>query len=245
MKAMIFAAGIGSRLKPLTDERPKALVEIEGRPLLYYAIKKLKSAGINSIVINVHHFSSKIVEYLNENDFFGIEIIISDETNLLLDTGGGLFNASGFFNDNESFIVYNVDVISNIDLKSLVDAHNSKKALVTLAVMDRKTSRYLLFDESMTLCGWRNIQKNLEIVTRKDEHTKQYAFSGIQVVDPRIFKEYKSKTDVFPILDVYLELSKNNKLYGFDHSNTLWFDLGKYSEFDNAINVLKQIENLK
>lgn len=244
MKAMIFAAGIGSRLKPLTDYKPKALVEIEGKPLLYYALKKLISAGCSDIIINVHHFSHQIIEYLNEWNDSEVSIRISDESHLLLDTGGGLKNASYFFDDGKPFFVYNVDVVSDIDLKKMMDSHVSNACLATLAVMKRSTSRYLLFDEQLCLCGWRNKQTNLDKISRVNANYREMAFSGIQIIDPRIFSAYTNHNEVFPIMDMYLELAKKEIIHGFDHSDSLWFDLGKFNELDRAVEIVKSIEKL-
>jgi len=157
MKAMIFAAGLGSRLKPLTDTMPKALVPVAGRPMLEHVILKLKAFGFTEIVINIHHFGEQILEFLKVNDNFGLTIHISDERDVLLDTGGGIRKASSFFeNSDEPFLVHNVDILSNVDLKELYDYHLQTDGLATLLVSQRKTSRYLLLDAEKRLCGWIN-----------------------------------------------------------------------------------------
>jgi NDP-sugar pyrophosphorylase family protein len=239
MKAMIFAAGLGTRLKPLTDSKPKALVEINGKPLLYYAITKLKEAGISSIIINTHHFSNQIIQYVHDNNF-DIEITISDETEKLLNTGGGLINAKHFLDGNESFIVYNVDIISNIDLNKMLQYHLNTKALVTLAVMDRQTSRYFLFDNENTLCGWINKKENSQRISRHSDSYSELAFSGIQIINPQIFS-FISQTGSFPIVDTYLELAKIHLIKGYNHSNTLWCDLGKLEELEKAGEMITKI----
>lgn len=242
MKAMVFAAGLGTRLQPLTNNIPKALVEVDGKPLLYYAILKLKTAGFKSIVVNVHHFAPSIVKYLSDNENFGIEIKISDETNNLLDTGGGLFNARDFLRTKEPFLVYNVDVLSDVNLQDLINAHLKSGAIATMAVMDRKTSRYLLFDDEDNLCGWRNKNEGKEITTRDCSNPKEMAFSGIQVLSPDVFSIYKPSAEKFPILDMYLNLSEKLEVKAFDHSNTLWFDLGKIPELDKAGELVRKMK---
>jgi NDP-sugar pyrophosphorylase family protein len=243
MKAMIFAAGVGSRLKPLTDFKPKALVEIEGKPLLFYAIKKLAAAGCTGIIVNVHHFANQIVEYLHQNDNFGIDIQISDETDLLLDTGGGLKKASWFFSDASPFFVYNVDVISDISLDKMLDVHAKTGSMATLAVMNRQTSRYLLWDNDFFLAGWRNKEKNIDKISRHVSHYNELAFSGIQVLNPIIFSYFKHDNPVFSILDLYLDVAKYEKIAGYNHSGDAWFDLGKYNEFDKAVAIIRSIEH--
>jgi len=236
---MIFAAGLGTRLKPLTDSKPKALVEINGKPLLYYAITTLKKAGISSIIINTHHFSNQIIQYVHENQF-DIEIEISDETDELLNTGGGLINAKHFLNGNEAFIVYNVDIISTIDLKQMLQYHTNKEALVTLAVMDRQTARYFLFDNENTLCGWKNKKENSQRISRQSDSYKELAFSGIQIINPQIFSLIK-QTGTFPIVDTYLELAKTHIIKGYNHTNTLWCDFGKLEELEKAEKMISKI----
>ena len=192
MKAMIFAAGLGTRLKPLTDRMPKALVPVGGIPMLQHVILKLKQAGFSEIVINIHHFGEQIIGFLQANQNFGITIHISDERDELLDTGGGIKKAAPFFNGNEPFLVHNVDILSDIDLKALYESHLYSTNDATLLVSQRETSRYLLFDkESTRLCGWINKQtrqtKPEGFVYRPEQH-EAYAFSGIHVISSSLFR---------------------------------------------------------
>ncbi|MFN8258906.1 MAG: nucleotidyltransferase family protein [Bacteroidales bacterium] len=237
MKAMILAAGNGTRLKPLTDYKPKALVQIHGIPLLELIIKRLIKFGFTDLIINVHHFADQILDFLTFNNHFGINIAISDETGLLLETGGGIVNAKWFLNDNEPFMVYNVDILSDINLSQLVDYHIKNGALATLAVKERNTSRQILFDEKYNLCEWRNVQTGERKISRTPcGELKPLAFSGIHVLNPVIFDLIEEK-GVFSIMDVYLRLAKNYEIKGFDHSNTSWYDMGRYEhvvDFNNS-----------
>jgi len=240
MKALIFAAGLGTRLQPLTDNKPKALVEISGKPLLYYAIHKLKQAGFTSIIINVHHFAQLIIDYLNDNDNFGLDIEISDESDLLLNTGGGLKKAEWFLKGKDPFIIYNVDIVTDINLLELLDFHKSSGAIITLAVLQRETARYFLCDENNTVCGWRNTKENCEKIVREYNHLKQLAFSGIQIVNPTIFTLI-TKEGHFPIVEEYLEIAKTNIIKAFDHTGSLWCDTGKLSEIKKAEAIVKTL----
>ena len=235
MKALIFAAGLGTRLKPITNTKPKALVHIDGVPLLEYAIKKLIFYGITEIVINVHHFSEQIIDYLKTHNF-NCKIIISDETEELLNTGGGLVYAKDYLSGKKPFIVYNVDIISTINLHNLVKFHTLNNALITLAVKKRNTSRYLLFDTDMSLAAWENRSTLEKRIIRKCEKYTPYAFSGIQVIDPNIFNLIK-ETGAFSIMDLYLRLCKENSIIAFDHTEDFWLDVGKFNE-------IKDVESL-
>lgn len=238
MKALIFAAGLGTRLKPLTDNKPKALVEIGGKPLLYYAIEKLKKHGVTSIIVNTHHFSEKIKNYLQETNF-GIPIEISDETTMLLNTGGGLQNARWFFDIKDSFIVYNVDILSDINLTEMIEYHNANRAIATLAVMERTTSRYFLFDNKMNLCGWRNKKDDREIISKTSNNYTEFAFSGIQIINPEYFDKVPF-SGVFPIVDAYLEIAKTETIKAYNHTNTEWCDIGKLHELEHATEIVKK-----
>ena len=190
MKAMIFAAGMGTRLKPMTDNTPKALIPINGRPMLEHVILKLKDAGFHQIVINVHHLGDQIIDFLATNNNFGVQIHISDERDYLLDTGGGIKKAAKFLQGNEPFLVHNVDIMSNVDLKKLYDCHLETNPVATLLVSKRNTSRYLLFNKESRLCGWRNHETGEVKSYYPDFDPKQYneyAFSGIHVISPKIF----------------------------------------------------------
>ena len=188
MKAMIFAAGLGTRLKPLTDHMPKALVPVAGKPMLEHVIGKLKAAGFNEIVINVHHFANQIIDFLKEKNNFGIQIWISDETEELLDTGGGIKKAAHFF--DEPFLVHNADILSNVDLRTLYEHHLTSGNDATLLVSPRKTVRYLLFNDGNRLCGWVNkdtLQTKPEGFVYQPEVQKEYAFGGIHIISPTLF----------------------------------------------------------
>ena len=240
MKALIFAAGLGTRLKPLTDNKPKALVEINGKTLLELVIQKLVNQGFNDIIINVHHFSEMIKEFLLQKNNFNINIQISDETDQLLDTGGGLKHASWFFNDEKPFLVYNVDIFTSLDLQKLYNQHLSSKALATLAIRDRKTSRYFLFDNNLRLHGWENISSGeKKLITGQEENLKRLAFSGIQVLNPEIFK-WINQTGKFSIVDVYLNLLSNHLIMGFDHSDTTWLDVGRPENIKLAEEIISK-----
>src|SRR5437899_4519223 len=212
MKAMILAAGLGTRLRPLTDSRPKALVEIAGRTLLEITLSRLRAFGIREVIINVHHFADLILEYLKTNDNFGMRIEVSRE-DVLLDTGGGLKKAAYFFLEDsnclgEPFILHNVDVISTIDLRRMVQFHTENQALATLAVQDRETARYLLFDEQLKLCGRRRDQET-ELV-RPSKQVQALAFSGIHVISPRLFA-MMIEEGVFSIIASYLRLAAHGE----------------------------------
>ena len=233
MKAMIFAAGLGTRLYPLTLHKPKALVEIAGKTLLQMAVEKVSQAGYHDLVINVHHFGDQIIEYLEKNNNFGLNITISDERNQLLDTGGGILKAAPWLSGDEAFLVYNVDVLSNIDLQLFRKYHLEQGGLVTLAVRQRNTARYLAFDETMQLSGWRNIKTNDEIVSRSMLNCKLLAFSGIQLIEPAIFKLI-TETGSFPLIPLYLRLAAEQRIMGYRDHSTLWMDLGKPDQIKEA-----------
>ena len=233
MKAMIFAAGLGTRLYPLTLDKPKALVEIAGKTLLKMAIEKVSLAGYHDLVINIHHFGDQIIEYLEKNNNFGLNIIISDERDQLLDTGGGILKAAPWLNGDEPFLVYNVDVLSNIDLQLFRKYHLEQGGLVTLAVRDRSTARYLAFDDAMQLSGWRNIKTNDEIASRSMLNCRLLAFSGIQLIAPAIFKLI-TETGSFPLIPLYLRLAAEHRIMGYRDHSTLWMDLGKPDQIKEA-----------
>jgi NDP-sugar pyrophosphorylase family protein len=238
MKAMIFAAGLGTRLKPLTDNKPKALVEIKNIPLLQIVLTKLKDYGFDEVIINVHHFADKIIDYLESKNNFGIHIQISDERDLLLDTGGGLKKASWFFNDGKPFLVYNVDVLSDIDFHKLYRTHLLTNSFVTLAVRNRESQRYFLFNKENILCGWKNIKTGDTKITRQSEsQLKPLANSGIQIIDPRIFNLMPDEK-VFSIIDLYLKLAPDYKISAFIHDENYWLDLGKKENLAEAEKLL-------
>ena len=232
MRAMILAAGLGTRLRPLTDDRPKGLVEVAGRTLLEMTLARLRVFGIREVIINVHHFAEKVVDYLKKNDNFGMQIEISRE-DLLLDTGGGLKNAAWFFKDSsgkdEPFILHNVDVISTIDFERMVRFHIERRALATLAVQGRETSRYLLFDEQLRLCGrLSGSDQQAEFVNSAQQlQVQALAFSGIHIISPRILS-MMSEDGAFSIITSYLRLAKQGeKIIGFRADEYYWRDLGQ------------------
>jgi mannose-1-phosphate guanylyltransferase len=229
MKAMILAAGLGTRLRPLTDNRPKALVEIAGRTLLEIALTRLRGFGIREVILNVHHFAGMILEYLKTNENFGMRIEVSHEETLL-DTGGGLKKAAWFFLDDahrreEPFLLHNVDVISTIDLRRMVQFHKENQALATLAVQERETSRSLLFDEELQLCGRRADQKTEPV--RSSQQVRALAFCGIHVISPRLFAAM-TEEGVFSIITSYLRLAaQGEKILAFRADEYYWRDLGR------------------
>jgi NDP-sugar pyrophosphorylase family protein len=231
MKAMILAAGLGTRLRPLTDHRPKALVEVAGRTLLEVTLSRLRTFGVREVIINVHHFADMVVDYLKANDNFGVRIEISSEE-VLLDTGGSLKKAAHFFLENsgvldEPFILHNVDVMSTIDLRRMVQVHKERRALATLAVRARETSRYLLFDEQGRLCGRRaGRDQNPELV-RPCPRPQELAFSGIHVISPRLFP-LMTEEGVFSIITSYLRLAgQGESIFAFPDDEYYWRDLGR------------------
>jgi len=234
MKALILAAGFGTRLQPITDSKPKALVEINGITLLEFTIRRLIKFGFNQIIINVHHFAEQIINFLDEKNNFGIEIEISDERDLLLDTGGGLKKASWFFDDGRPFLIHNVDILSDVDLAQFYNSHLNSDSIATLAVQKRKSSRYFLFDDEKYLCGWENVKTNEHKITRQPNgKLAQLAFSGIHMADPSIFKLIPPEK-VFSIVDFYLSIASQNRISYFDHSNSLFIDLGKKENLAEA-----------
>lgn len=222
---MLFAAGLGTRLKPFTDHHPKALAPVNGKSLLEHNILYLQQFGIREVVVNVHHFADQIEKVVAESNGFGSVIHISDERNEVLETGGGLLKASHFFK-NEHFVVMNVDMLTNFDLNKLIDAHQSSQALATLAVMQRASSRQLLFDETMQLCGWRNNNSGETKIARPTENTNELAFSGIQIIDTSLFQHF-THSGKFSIIDAYLKIAETQSIKGFDHTGDLVLDVGK------------------
>ena len=245
MKAMIFAAGLGTRLKPLTDHMPKALVPVNGKPMLEHVICKLKASGFTEIVINIHHFGQQIIDFLNTNQNFGLTIHISDERDQLLDTGGGIKKASTFFKDNEPFLIHNVDILSDTDLKELYAFHLKSKNDATLLASRRTTVRYLLFNANDRLCGWINkdtLQTKPEGF-QYDEHLyKEYAFSGIHVASPTLFhymgNEWNGK---FSIMDFYLKTCQEAQLGGYLKEELKLIDIGKPETLEKAKEFLESI----
>lgn len=227
MKAMVLAAGLGTRLKPFTDNHPKALAIVNGKTLLQRNIEYLAQFGIIEIIINLHHFANQIINIVNANNGFGSKISFSDETMEVLETGGGLKKASWYFEkENEPFVVMNVDILTDMNLAEMIKQHKKEKPLATLAVTTRFTSRYFLFDELNHLCGWKNTKTNEQKISRESEERNPKAFSGIHVISPEIFSLIKMKGK-FSMVDVYLELAKTHSISAFDHSNSKFIDVGK------------------
>ena len=231
MKAMILAAGMGTRLRPLTNDRPKALVEVGGRTLLEITLSRLRDFGIEEVIINVHHFADMVIDYLKAHSSFGMRVEVSRE-GTLLDTGGGLKKAAWFFREkstenDEPFVLHNVDVISTIDLRRMVQFHREHNALATLAVQQRETSRYLLFDEKGQLCGRRAGRHGESELVRPCAQTHALAFSGIHVISARIF-EKMTEDGVFSIVSTYLRLcSQGENIVAFPADEYYWRDLGR------------------
>ncbi|MGC2772515.1 MAG: nucleotidyltransferase family protein, partial [Candidatus Sulfotelmatobacter sp.] len=242
MKAMILAAGLGTRLRPLTDDRPKALVEVAGRTLLEITLSRLRTFDVREVIINVHHFADMVVDYLKANDNFGMRIEISREE-VLLDTGGGLKKAAQFFLENSSgldepFVVHNVDVISAIDLGRMAQFHREHGALATLAVQERETSRYLLFDGQL-LCGRRAGRDQKPELVRRADQVQVLAFSGIHVVSPRLFA-MMTEEGAFSIIASYLRLAaQGEKILAFRADEYYWRDLGRPENVAQAAQDLK------
>jgi len=228
VKALLFAAGLGTRLKEHTQDKPKAMVYLAGKPLIQHAIEHLKKYGITDITINVFHFAEQVISYLNENNSFGIDIHISDERDQLLDTGGGLKKAGIFLKGNEPILIYNVDVISNLDLNVLLKYHQEQKALATLVVRSRETSRYLMFNQNLQLAGWKNFSDGETRISRPEffADAQPLAFSGIHLVQPELL-ELITEEGKFPIMDLYLRLAKDHSIKAFIDQSDLWMDLGK------------------
>ena len=241
MKAMIFAAGRGTRLRPITDKIPKALVSVGGKPLLQHTIEKLKHSGFNEIIINVHHFADQIIEFVLSNNSFDINIEFSEESELL-DTGGGIKKASYFFNDSKPFLVHNVDVLSNINLNELYLFHNKSNSFATLACSPRQTSRYLLFNENNILKGWinkSNGQTKSAVPNFNPANYEELAFSGIHVLNPSILKEMDKFPDKFSVIDFYLSLCNHKPINAFIPSESRMIDVGKPESLKEANNFLQ------
>lgn len=224
MKAMIFAAGLGTRLFPITKDKPKALAPFKDNTLLGYNLNFLAQQGITKFVINTHHFANKIEEYLESNNNFGLDIQLSYEENLL-DTAGGLAKAAHFFDKDDNVLLYNVDVISNIDIQKMLDFHIEQNAAATLAVRNRLTSRYLLFNSDNILVGWRNRNTDEEISCRESKNSNELAFSGIHWINMSLINKLEIKKS--SIIPFYLEEGKDHNILAYKHDNDYWFDCGK------------------
>ena len=226
MKAIIFAAGLGTRFKPWTDEHPKALAMVNGKSLLQRNIEYLQQYGITEVVVNVHHFANQIKEAIKENDGWGSNISISDETQEVLETGGGLMKARHLLEGDEPFISLNVDILTNLDLGKLIAYHQQHRPLITMGVTNRKSSRVLLFDEGNRLCGWKNAQTGEEKMSIPKPNLIERAYSCVVVYEPKIFSLIQQQGK-FSIIAAYLDLAAANSIIGFDHSGDKLVDVGK------------------
>lgn len=242
MQAMIFAAGLGTRLKPLTDRIPKALVSVGGEPLLKRVIFQLKDAGFTRIVVNVHHFSQQIIDYLRENNNFGMDIRISDESDKLLETGGGIKKAWPLFDQTEPILIHNVDILSNVNLQKF---YQNAPLAARLLVSERKTKRYLLFDDTMRLVGWTNIETG-EVKSPyphlNPKDYQMYAFSGIHMVAPSLFPLMEEEPDKFPIMDFYLKHCDKVCIEGYVKNDLKLMDVGKQETLKEAEAFLKELK---
>ena len=232
-QAMIFAAGLGTRLRPLTDTMPKALVRVGGEPLLHRVIMNLKSAGFERIVVNVHHFAEQIIDYLKTNDNFGLDIRISDESDALLDTGGGIRKAAPLFDPSSPILIHNVDILHNVDLATFYESAISHDA--TLMVSERQTSRYLIFNDDMRLRAWINIKPG-EVHPPPSQSTEglRAAFSGLHVFSPRLFPLMAEWPDKFGIIDFYLDACQKADIRGILNTNLRLLDVGKLDSLSEA-----------
>ena len=233
--AMLFAAGLGSRLKPFTDFHPKALAMVNGKSLLQHNLEYLKKYGFEKVVINVHHFADQIVDFVSQNNF-GLEIIISDERDEVLETGGGLLKAKVHLQDSP-FLIMNVDILTDLDLQKLINFYHQKEVLGILAVCDRKSSRKLFFDANEKLVGWKNFS-NEETIGNTEKNSKALAFSGIHVLNPKILKLI-TETGKFSIMQSYMRLMENHTFLGYDHTGSKLLDVGKPEAIKEATLLFK------
>ncbi|MBU4539313.1 MAG: nucleotidyltransferase family protein [Weeksellaceae bacterium] len=237
MKALIFAAGKGTRLKPFTDHHPKALAVVNGVPLLERNMKFLQSFGINDFVINIYHFGDQIIDFLKKNDHFGAKIEFSDEREELLETGGGLVFARRFLDHGEDFLIMNADILTDLDVNAFVEYHKEKKDFATLAVSDRKSSRKLLFNPEMILRGWLNVETGEQRLAEFNKGFKPLAFSGIHCINPEIFNKIK-RTGKFSIMEEYLDLMHTEQIHGYEHQGIL-IDVGRPESVLEAEKIFK------
>lgn len=226
MKAMIFAAGLGTRFKPWTDKHPKALALVNGKSLLQRNVEYLQQYNIKEVVVNVHHFSGQIIDAIEKNKGWGSHISISDETDEVLETGGGLLKAKNLLQNDEPFITLNADFLTNLDINNLLAFHKNKEALISFGITNRKTSRNFLFDEDNRLCGWRNSVTGQEKIAIPKKNLKEMAYSCVVVFNPQIF-EFIPQRGKFSLVDTYLSLAAAHPIYGFDHSGDKLVDVGK------------------
>lgn len=236
MKAMLLAAGFGTRLKPFTEKHPKALAVINGKTLLQRNIEYLASYGFNDITVNAHHFAEQIKEFVFQSAIKGVTLHISDETDEILETGGGLMRAAPFLKGNESFVLMNVDVLTDLNLGKMLQYHREKGGIATLAVSVRSTSRYFLFDTKNLLCGWENLKTGEKKIARNEKNLTRFAFSGIHVIDPTIFSLIKRKGK-FSMVDVYLDLAVTKEIYAYNHTGSKFIDAGTMDRIKEASEI--------
>jgi N-acetyl-alpha-D-muramate 1-phosphate uridylyltransferase len=237
MQAMILAAGLGTRLKPITESIPKALVEVNGKTLLEIAIRNLIENDFRKIIINVHHFADKVKDYLSRNTF-AADIIVSDESGLLLDTGGGIKFANNYFDDSP-LLVHNVDIISNLNLREFYQYHLSDDAIASLVVSKRISNRYLLFNDNNTLCGWEDVKNNEKIIVREKDNLYRFAFNGIHILNPQIIHQFPDEK-VFSVIKAYLKLAETEEIQGYICNDIKWIDVGKIDSLEKAEKLLKE-----
>jgi N-acetyl-alpha-D-muramate 1-phosphate uridylyltransferase len=238
MNAMIFAAGLGTRLRPLTDNCPKALVKIGDQTMLEIALNKMRHLGITKVVVNVHHFATQVTDFIRKYNSGEMQVVISDESNQLLDTGGALLKAAPLFDKGAHILVYNVDVITNAPIEALIACHYRENNLATLLVQDREASRYLIFDQNNLLCGWRNPKTAEEIWVSTPKESKQYGFNGIQILNYELLSRIKA-INAFPIIPEYLQLAKAQRIAGWSNWTGDWFDLGT----PEKVNTVRELFN--
>ena len=237
MKCLIFAAGLGTRLKPLTDMMPKALVPVGGMPLIGHVTRKLKASGVNEAVVNVHHFADMVQDWVENQDI--LKMNVSDERECLLETGGGVLHARPYLEGCGRFLIHNVDILSNLHLPTFIQTHNSNDA-ATLVVSQRETSRYLLFDENQRMCGWRNMKTNevkpQELAIQSLHHL---AFSGIQIISPQALQHLEQMPERFSIIDFYLHVMNTMPIRAYIPSEYKMIDVGKIDTLQAADHFLK------
>lgn len=225
-RAMIFSAGLGTRFKPWTDHHPKALAPVNNHSLLERNVRYLQQYGFESVVVNVHHFADQVRHAINSNDGWGSRIVISDETDVVLETGGGLWKAKDLFEAGKDILTINVDILTSLDIEKFIRFHQQHKPLVSLAVSDRKTSRCFVFDKNNRLTGWRNLQTGESRITIDEPDTANKAFSGISIFSPEFF-DHLEQRGKFSLVDAFLSLSAKHPIMAFDHSGDKWVDVGK------------------
>lgn len=240
MNAILFAAGLGTRLKPLTNDKPKALIEVNGMTMLRIALEKMENAGISKVVVNVHHFSELVIREIARFRSDRMEIVVSDESDRLLDTGGGLLKARPLFDAGSPILLYNVDIVTTASLKDFIAFHHTHNCLASLMVKERPTSRHLLFNDQMELVGWENLNTGEKIITRETNHYYPFGFQGIHILDPNIFNLI-TESGKFPIMELYLRLAREHTFKGFESRNDLWFDIGTPEKLNTTKKTIEQM----